>query len=255
MDIDTSASRRPESEGYRAALQRLHAAQKSSVGAPAYSRFVNRPLGRRFAALAYVAHWTPNAVTLVSALASFTGITLIATVVPSWWSGILITALLVLGYALDAADGQLARLRGGGSIQGEWLDHTVDAGKVIALHLAVLIAAYRFFELPTWWLLVPMGYLLVDTLVFFSWILKDLLVARVSGGRVAPSTSPPGMVRSLLVIPTDYGLVCLIFLLIGAPRLFAVVYTLLLAGNVVYLALALAKWYRLLGALSTQKQT
>lgn len=251
MNSDTSASRRSAADRYREALERLRAAQKSSAGAPAYSRFVNRPLGRRFAALGYVAHWTPNGVTALSALVSLTGIVLIAAVSPVWWSGVLVSALLVLGYALDAADGQLARLRGGGSVQGEWLDHTVDAAKVIALHLAVLIAASRFFDMPKFWLLVPMAYLLVDTLVFFSWILKDLLVARVFGGKVPPSASPSGLLRSLLVIPTDYGLVCLIFLLLGTPWLFALVYSLLLLANAGYLALALAKWYRELGALST----
>ena len=56
--------------------------------------------------------------------------------------------LLVVGYAFDAADGQLARLRGGGIIAGEWLDHMVDAIKVASLHLAVLVGLYRFDAVP-----------------------------------------------------------------------------------------------------------
>ena len=52
---------------YGEALRDLQAAQKSSKGAPAYSRFVNRPLGRRFAAAAYRLGATPNVVTAVSA--------------------------------------------------------------------------------------------------------------------------------------------------------------------------------------------
>ena len=62
----------------------------------------------------------------------------------------------MLGYALDSADGQLARLRGGGSLTGEWLDHVIDSFKISTLHLAVLVMAYRFFPTPTWWLLVPL---------------------------------------------------------------------------------------------------
>ena len=47
----------------RTTVRRLAAAQKGAAGAPAYSRFVNRPLGRLFAALAFHAGLTPNAVT------------------------------------------------------------------------------------------------------------------------------------------------------------------------------------------------
>ncbi|WP_449281766.1 CDP-alcohol phosphatidyltransferase family protein, partial [Leucobacter sp.] len=177
-DVDEpggSGSAAAQGGRYRAALTRLQAAQKPSAGIPAYSRYVNRPLGRRFAAVGYVWGLTPNGVTALSALSTLTAIVLIATVPPALWSGVLVSALLMLGYALDAADGQLARLRGGGSVQGEWLDHTVDAAKLSALHLAILIAAFRFFDVPTPWLLVPAGYLIVDNVMFFSMILKDLL--------------------------------------------------------------------------------
>jgi phosphatidylglycerophosphate synthase len=59
----------------------------------------------------------------------------LATAPATWFVG-LITVVLVLGYALDAADGQLARLRGGGSSLGEWLDHMIDSAKVVGPHLA-----------------------------------------------------------------------------------------------------------------------
>ena len=48
---------------YRAAMGRLKAAQKTNYGAPLYSRLVNRPAGRRLAALAYSLHLSPNQVT------------------------------------------------------------------------------------------------------------------------------------------------------------------------------------------------
>ena len=92
----------------------LATAQKSNRNAPAYSRWVNRPLGRIFAATAFKLGLTPNQVTAISAVFTFAGIGVLATGTPSWWLGVLVAALLVLGYALDSADGQLARLRGGG---------------------------------------------------------------------------------------------------------------------------------------------
>lgn len=233
---------------YRAALRTLSSAQKPSAGTPLYSRLVNRPLGRRFAALGFVQGWTPNGVTFASAAFTFTGIALIAIVPPVWWLGIVVCALLVLGYALDAADGQLARLQGRGSIQGEWLDHTVDAAKLSALHLAILISAFRFFDVPAVWLLVPILYLLVDNVMFFSMILKDLL-ARGSSTGAQRSTASPSRIRAVLILPSDYGFVCLMMLLLGAPLVFSAVYTVMFVCNAAILVLVLVKWYRYTGTL------
>ncbi|RGE16229.1 CDP-alcohol phosphatidyltransferase family protein [Leucobacter sp. wl10] len=241
----------PSERRYRVALERLRSAQKPSAGTPLYSRLVNRPLGRRFAAFAHVLGWTPNAVTCVSALFTFSGIALVALVAPSWWSGVLVSALLVLGYALDSADGQLARLRGGGSVQGEWLDHTVDAAKALTIHVAVLVAAFRFFDLPTAWLLVPITYLVVEGLLFFGMMERDLLLARAAGGEAPVSRASTGILRAILILPSDYGLFCLIFVLMGSSAVFFGVYTLLLVCNTVFLLMALAKWYRQLGAYAS----
>ena len=235
--------------GYRAALDRLRAAQKPSAGTPLYSRLVNRPLGRRFAAFAYVRGGTPNGVTFVSAACTFSAIALVALLPPAWWLGVIVSVLLVLGYALDSADGQLARLRGGGSVQGEWLDHTVDAAKVLTIHIAILVSAYRFFDLPVVWLLVPIVYLVVDSLLFFGMMERDLLLRTVPSGAGAPPASS-GIVRAILILPSDYGLFCLIFLLLGFPPAFFAVYAVMLVCNSLFLALALVKWYRQLGGIA-----
>lgn len=230
---------------YAQSLAQLQGAQKSSAGAPAYSRYINRPLGRRFAAVGHVLGATPNQVTAVSALLTYTGIAIIALLPPSWWSGLAVSAALVVGYALDAADGQLARLRGGGSLSGEWLDHVVDAGKISALHLAVLIGAARFTDLAMAWLLVPIVFTLVANVTFFGMILNGLLRDRHTARTGQPVDRPrTSTLRSLLVIPTDYGLLCLVFLLLGAPMVFGVVYAWLLLCSSGFLALALMKWYR-----------
>lgn len=238
--------RPPPGTRYRETVAQLAAAQKSRKGAPAYSVLVNRRLGRLLAAAAHHTGLTPNVVTLLSAAASFSGIAVLAVSSPSWTVGGVVCALLVLGYALDAADGQLARLRGGGSPSGEWLDHMVDSLKISSLHLAVLVHTYRHGELEDRWLLVPVGYAAVAAVSFFAQILNEQLVRNHGGPSVVSEpggTERASLVRSVLKVPTDYGLLCLVFVLLGAPDVFLVAYGAMFAGSAGYLAVALVKWY------------
>lgn len=240
-----TAATLPVDESLGATLQRLAGAQKGAAGAPAYSRFVNRRLGRLLAALAFHAGLTPNAVTGVSALFTGTGIALLALAPLSWTTGIAVAACLVLGYALDAADGQLARLRGGGSPAGEWLDHMVDALKIASLHIAVLIGLHRSGVVEEGLLLVPLGFSVVATVLFFATLLNEAM--RAQHGvvtRSQPTGYRPSVVRSLIVLPTDYGLLCCVFILFGAPTLFLSVYALLFFAVAAFLALASVTWFR-----------
>jgi phosphatidylglycerophosphate synthase len=246
-----TAHERPSfSENYA----RLQAAQKSSKGAPLYSLLVNRPLGRAFAAAAHRLGLTPDQVTIVSAVFTFSGIAVIALVPPSVGQAVLVTLLLVLGYALDAADGQLARLRGGGSMTGEWLDHVIDSFKIATLHLAVLIAAYRFFDVQPIWLMVPILFSAVYVIHFFGMLLTDLLTrnARLTLGLGREEPQPASPVKSALKLPTDYGVLCLSFLLFAYPPAFLWFYLFLMAATAGYTALILASWYRRLRALDVQ---
>jgi phosphatidylglycerophosphate synthase len=237
----------PLKTSFRATLERLPSAQKSAKGAPAYSRFVNRRAGGYLAAAAYRLDMTPNQITAVSGLFTFAGIALIALAKPTVLVGVLVCLALVVGYALDAADGQLARLRGGGSTAGEWLDHIVDSAKISSLHLSVLVCGYRFFGLPIGWLLVPIGFSIVAAVMFFAMTLNDQL--RRGLGVKRDNSVKPSTVRSLLVVPTDYGLLCLVFLLLGFHQVFAVVYGLLFVANLLFLAAALRKWFTDMAAL------
>ncbi|AMM20817.1 hypothetical protein AX769_12535 [Frondihabitans sp. PAMC 28766] len=240
-----------EKESYTESLQRLSSAQKGSSGAPAYSRFVNRRIGRYFAAAAYQLGMTPNQVTAVSALFTFAGIAVIAFVHTSIWSAIAVMLLLVIGYALDSADGQLARLRGGGSAAGEWLDHVIDATKIGVLHLAVFGN----------WLREPKGhyglegfalaYESVAFIAFFAIVLTDQLrrAQHVRTGIPTRGSRRTSTLYSLAVVPTDYGLMCLSFVLLAWPLGFTVVYIAFFVANTLYLAMALPKWFRELKGL------
>jgi len=231
--------------GYRDALSRLSGAQKIAArGAPAYSRYVNRRLGRYFAAAAFGVGLTPNAVTAISAVCTFTGIGLLLVLAPSWGLGIAVSLCLVVGYALDSADGQLARLTGMGSPAGEWLDHMVDSVKTSVLPLALLVALYRFEAVDQVWLLVPLGSAVVATVLFFSMILTEQLRRQRGVVSLADDSAGPSWLRSLLVVPMDYGVLCLSFLVYGAIPLFMALYTAIFAATTAFLAMASVKWFR-----------
>jgi phosphatidylglycerophosphate synthase len=233
----------------RETVGQLSRAQKPSAGTPAYSRFVNRRIGRVFAAAAFLGRRTPNQVSMASGCCSLIGIVLIALVRPSWPLALAVTALLVLGYGLDSADGQLARLRGGGSPLGEWLDHMIDSIKIVLLHSAVLISFYRFDAFSNELvLLIPLAYVCMSSVLFFGLILIDQLRRR-HGGAPQPNERGDSVLKSLLIAPTDYGILCLVFLTFGTPSLFIVLYGALLAANLLFLAAAIAKWYREMAAL------
>lgn len=249
-----TASPPSTSSPFKAAVHRLSSAQKSSRGAPAYSRYVNRPLGRLFAALGHVIGATPTQVTMASGLFTASGIACLALLRPSIATSLLISLLLVVGYALDSADGQLARLEGTSSLAGEWLDHFFDAIKAATLHVAVLVCWWRNFDLPDAALLIPIGFGVVSSVFFFGVISVDLL-RRVHRERNASVIAEPadtrttGAVYSLAVLPADYGLMCVLFLISFWKEGFVVAYTLVFTLNLLLLIASGRRWYRSIDSL------
>jgi phosphatidylglycerophosphate synthase len=251
----TNEARGRRSLSFAEAYGALRQAQKSSRGAPAYSRWVNRPAGRVLASAAYRLGMTPNEVTAVSAVFSLTGIGVIAAVEPSPLAATLCAGLLLIGFALDSADGQLARLTGLGRPSGEWLDHVVDSGKVCLLHGAVAMSWVKWGTTEPltgdWRLLIPIGFLTVTVVSYFAWLLADSLVRIQRAGRVdrtdageggaQPQAAPP--LRSWLLVPRDYGTLALTFFWFWAP-VFALTYSLLFIANGLILAASLPRWYR-----------
>lgn len=221
------------------AMQSLRKAQKTSKGVSLYSRWLNRPLGRVFAAAAAALGIGPNAVTLISAIATSAGLVLLVLAPVSVATGIGVAALLVVGFALDSADGQVARLTGASSPAGEWLDHVVDAGKMVAVHAAVLIALWRDDAQPAW-LGVALAYQFVSV-VFFAALTLFPLLRR--GEQVAPAASPSTL-RAVALLPADYGILALAFVLWSAQPVFLVVYAALFAATTVIAAALCVKWFR-----------
>jgi phosphatidylglycerophosphate synthase len=231
---------------YRSNLRALLDAQKPRRGTPAYSRLVNRPAARRVAALAHTAGVTPNAATAMSAGFSAAGLVLLALARPSWPVGIAVAALLATGFVLDSVDGQLARLGDGGTAAGEWLDHNVDCVKTTALHLAVLVTWYRFPPVdPTAILLFPLAFLVIDLVVFFGFVMMPLIrQVHAHGSAPDPARTDEHPLRAWLILPTDYGALCWIFVLLGWPAAFLAAYAAVFVVNAAVLPLILRKWWR-----------
>ncbi|RZU63987.1 phosphatidylglycerophosphate synthase [Microterricola gilva] len=228
---------------YRAAVARLASAQKSGAGQPAYLRWVNRPLGRRAAAAASVLGLSPNAVTLLSALCSLAALLLIALLPPTIAVALGATALLLAGYALDSADGQLARLTGSGSLAGEWLDHVVDAARLPLFHLAIAVHFFRWSD--SFWLVgAALGYMLLSSVWFFAQTLAEKL------GQAGSAESDAPVWMSFVKTPYDVGTVYLTVLALPFPALFATLYLLLFAFTLAVAALSFRRKYRMLAAQS-----
>ena len=226
---------------FSTSLAQLSSSQKAAKGVSPYSRFINRPAGRVAAALGHQIGMSPNQMTLASTVCTFSAITVLAVAAPSWIAGVVIAALLILGFILDSADGQLARLTGTSSASGEWLDHVVDCARSVLVHSAVLISFYRFFTLAgEWVLLVPLVFQFAAVVLFVAGTLAALL--KRSPGQRAPA-SPPSLPRSIALLPADFGILAVSFVLLGANQLFVVVYSVLAGIQLVLLVTLAVKWF------------
>ncbi|RKS71336.1 phosphatidylglycerophosphate synthase [Motilibacter peucedani] len=239
----------PARPGMGDSLRRLGSVQKSTVGVPAYMRWVNRPVGGLLAVVSHRLGLTPTQVTGVSALLSFGGILALATLRPSALTAVLVGLALALGFAFDSADGQLARLRGGGTLAGEWLDHVVDAVKSSSLHAAVAISLYRFTDLdhPAV-LLLPLAYGVVGLTQYFGMMLRDQLLRTrkvpAPAGTPRPAPEQGSLLKAVLLLPVDYGVLCLVFFLLAWTTAFLWAYGALLVLTAAFAVHSLSKAYR-----------
>lgn len=226
---------------YRAAMAALTTAQKSGAGVPAYLRWVNRPLGKRLAAVAFVLRMSPAAVTGISGLVSLAGVLLLAVAPPNEGTALGVTALLLGGYALDSADGQLARLTQSGSVAGEWLDHVVDAARLPSVHLGVAVSlARRGTPAADWASLVAVSFMVLVSAWFFGQILAEKL-GRDGQGR--PGASAPTWV-SWAKLPYDVGFLYMMMLLLPFVDVFLILYVGLFLLNLSVAAASMRRKYR-----------
>jgi len=223
----------------RASYDQLATAQKPGGGVPFYMRAVNRRLGRAIAAVAARLGATPDQMTAMSGLLFALGMAVLVAFAPSVPVAVAVTVLLQLAFAFDSADGQLARLTGRGSVAGEWLDHVVDAARLLALHIGVAVCLALHTDVDAAWLLLPLGFAGVASVRFFAQILAEQL----DRSTAAPSPAPG---RGWLQTPADAGVINLVFLLWPWTPVFLAVYAALAAANLVLLMATLQRKHRAL---------
>lgn len=244
MSPPSTAASTPRS--FSAAHGRLTSAQKPGPGVPAYTRWVNRRAGRVLAAACYTLGMRPDGVTLLSGAVSLVGIALLALAPVTPAIVTLVVLLLLLAYALDSADGQVARLTGTSSPAGEWLDHVVDAARLPAFHLAVAAALYRTGSGEAWPVILGVGFALLASTWFFAQILAGQLAGRPdhSHAQAEGQGRPlaPAWV-SFAKLPSDIGTLYLLVGLLPWRELFLAGYLALFAYSAALASVALRRRY------------
>lgn len=240
----------PDRSGFRASFDQLKRAQKTRKGVPLYLLYVNRPAGRAVAASLRHTRVTPNHVTWTGAALTYGTLIWLALWAQPTPAAAVAGVLLALGYVLDSADGQLARLQGTSSAYGEWLDHLLDNGRMTVMHVAAFCYLVRTTDYDAVLLAVCSGaFLLASSLIFFGGVLFDQLAKNAGAGASTQTAGTPDasadrrlLVRSVVMLPVDYGVTCLAFLLVPMPSVFLIAYLVLAAAHLVIGAAFIRHW-------------
>ena len=162
--------------------------------------------------------------------------------------GVCVALLFALGYGLDSADGQVARVTGASSPAGEWLDHVVDSIRVPFVHMATLLS----------FLLYPAHYSFTGSSTFNSWIIAmPMIFTALTAGHFMSQTlaeqlrnnrktaAPPsgGPLRSFINLHMDAGALCWIYIFVGFGPVFVIIYALLLLANAATALLSMRRKY------------
>ncbi|HEX5594836.1 MAG TPA: CDP-alcohol phosphatidyltransferase family protein [Micromonosporaceae bacterium] len=177
---------------------------RTNRGGGLFSEAISQRLGALFALAAERLGLTPTALTLTNLVvglsASATAVVLAGPVaagtVPAWAVGLIVLVGWQVAYALDCADGQLARVTGQGSPAGARLDVLCDVAAQVGL--ATVLSATAVAQrpgTPVWLLTIFAGSLLVN-------LMTSVLQSGESAASLVPSTSLPVRVVKLV---RDYG--------------------------------------------------
>lgn len=198
---------------------KLSVVQKRRDGALPYTLFVNRPAGRFLSVIAYKLNFTPNQITIISFICTITGLLYVVTFGHQSLLGVIISTLMLLfGYALDSADGQLARLNNSKNLSGEYLDHSLDSVKTPLFHISVTMVILQTVQDIN---LITVFFLLLISVLssgkFFSSEIKEKILTLEGNHNLCYVTS---LKKSFILLPFDYGILCFIFLLVPFNLLF-----------------------------------
>ncbi|PWU57095.1 CDP-alcohol phosphatidyltransferase [Micromonospora sp. S4605] len=189
-------------------------------GGGLFSESISQWLGAVFALVAQRLGLRPTALTMTNlVLGLATSVTVVALAgpvaagdVPAWVVGLLALVGWQVAYALDCADGQLARVTGQGSAAGARVDVLCDVAAQIALVAALAATAVaQRPSTPAWLVAVFAGTWMVN-------LVTSVMQAGPNAASMVTSTSLP--VR-LVKLVRDYGAVIFVaaLVLLFAPAL------------------------------------
>jgi phosphatidylglycerophosphate synthase len=182
-------------------------------GGGLFSETLSQRLGARFAVLAHRLGLSPTALSMgnlvLGLAASVAAVALAGPVadgsVPAWVVGLIALVGWQVAYALDCADGQLARVTGKGSAAGARLDVLCDIAVQIALVTALgATAVAQRPSTPVWLVAAFAGTWMVN-------LVTSVMQAGPNAASMVTSTSLP--VRLVKLI-RDYGAVIFVAALV-----------------------------------------
>ncbi|SBV29003.1 CDP-alcohol phosphatidyltransferase [Micromonospora krabiensis] len=193
---------------------------RTNRGGGLFSESISQWIGASFAVAAHRLGLRPTALTLTNlVLGLATSVTVVALAapvargdVPAWVVGLLALVGWQVAYALDCADGQLARVTGQGSAAGARVDVLCDVAAQIALVAALgATAVAQHPSTPSWLVAAFAGTWMVN-------LVTSVMQAGPNAASMVTSTSLP--VR-LVKLVRDYGAVIFVaaLVLLLAPAL------------------------------------
>ncbi|MEH0842959.1 CDP-alcohol phosphatidyltransferase family protein [Micromonospora sp. CPCC 205711] len=189
-------------------------------GGGLFSESVSQRLGAMFALVAQRLGLRPTALSIGNlVLGLATSVTVVALAdrvaagdVPAWVVGLVALVGWQVAYALDCADGQLARVTGTGSAAGARVDVLCDVAAQIALvaALAATVVA-QHPGVPTWLMVTFAG----------TWMVNLVTSVMQSGPNAASMVTSTSLPVRLVKLVRDYGAVIFVaaLVLMVAPAL------------------------------------
>ncbi|MDQ0848578.1 phosphatidylglycerophosphate synthase [Arthrobacter sp. B3I9] len=241
----------PQKPRFAESFRELRKAQKGKKGVPLYTLYINRPAGRVIAAALRNTPFQPNHVTFTGAVITYGALLWLAFGAGSGGGFALVGLALAVGFILDSADGQLARLQGRSSKLGEWLDHVLDSGRIVLLHGAVFCFLLRATTVPPLWLAVLCGsFLFANSAIFFAGALLDQLNRQPTPGQRGHNPDKGKTeLRSVLTLPVDYGISCLVMATVPWTGVFIPAYATLALCHCLFAGAFAVKSYRTLARM------
>ncbi|GGM00122.1 CDP-alcohol phosphatidyltransferase family protein [Micromonospora yangpuensis] len=175
-------------------------------GGGLFSESVSQWLGAVFALVAQRLGLRPTALTITNLLLGLaTSVTVVALApavadgsVPAWLVGLVALVGWQVAYALDCADGQLARVTGQGSPAGARVDVLCDVAAQIALVAALAATAVaQRPDTPTWLVATFAG----------TWMVNLVTSVMQSGPNAASMVTSTSLPVRLVKLVRDYGAV------------------------------------------------